>query len=444
MRTFYVILALLAMHAEARLNAAMDTRIEAHDPAEDAEAGASCAKNNLCSKCLHDPDCVWCADGAGSCVPGSSKGPSDSAQCKSWEGSYCRAEPCGMYTSCATCVADPFCGFAGGHKDDMVCVEGHKLGPLTGKVLGKWYYTPKSCPSQQLPEGVTKEMMSITGGAGVDAEAANALKTLDGKAKSTAADDAKVRADESKMMATQKKAFDVMKHLRVILDEWRSRRAKVQNAKKKDEDNFMGVWEDLVAKRRKSIEWLVAGIKDMYGVEAAEQALMQKRNAQEGMFEEGENVDDAKVSAEGNDDNTTTLDHLTTLREDKSMMALSGWLKNMTSGDRHLLKVLARTAGNEIEKELHYAAERRMAREEAGWYACAYILSSPEDNLCNDFHERYSGTEKKRDLTEEEHTRVCNMVKAQLDRTQALPVLKGSKAGRKNILLAWCVNNIHM
>merc|ERR1719247_4012610 len=186
-----VVATLLVASSHARLNAATDSGLEARGPAEDAEAGSSCAKNNLCSKCLHDPDCVWCADGTGSCVAGGSKGPTDPAQCKSWEGSYCRAEPCGMYSSCATCVADPFCGWAGAHKDDMVCVEGHKLGPLTGKVLGTWFYNAKSCPAQALPEGVTKEMMSMTGGgAGIDADAGNALKTLDSKARATAGIDA--------------------------------------------------------------------------------------------------------------------------------------------------------------------------------------------------------------------------------------------------------------
>lgn len=436
---------------DAQLNAFVERMARTAGPEEALSIGegqSTCAKHNLCSKCLTDPDCVWCADGKGSCVPGNAKGPVESTQCKAWEASYCRAEPCGVYTSCATCVGDPFCGWAGGvgGAKDNVCVEGHKDGPLTGKVLGEWFYLAKSCPARALPEGVTKEMVATnpTGGAGVDAQAGAALKQVEGAANKMAKEMDTVRQDEGKMLSKQKNAFDIMKHLRIVLDEWKKRSAAIEAEKDRDRMMYLASWNELRQKREHALQWLRTGIEDMYKTELAEQELLNQKKQQEGAFEEGEQKADDAVSKAGEEGKKPAMDHLTSLTEDHSMKQLENWLTNMNSEDRMIMKKLARSAGNEIEKELHYAAARRMAREEAGWYACAYILADPEQNLCNDFHEKYSGTEKVRDITEEEHTRVCNLVKSQLDRTVTLPTFKGNPGGRKNIQLAWCVNNIKL
>ena len=431
----------LRAKSDSMFDAFLQTRTS-EDPLSITEGTSTCGKANLCTKCLRNPDCVWCADNGGTCVPGGAKGPVEGT-CKAWEASYCNAEPCGAYTSCATCVQDPFCGFAGGAggSDDMVCVEGHEGGPLTGSVKGEWFYKIPSCPLRALPEGVSRNVManpSATGGAGVDGEASSALKGVEGAAAKMAGEMDSVRKDEGQMLSKQKQAFDVMKHLRTIMDEWKTRGGKIEKEKDLDQLRYQKMWGELKRKREQALTWLRTGIDAMYKTELAEQELMEKRKQQETGFEDGENGEDAKVAGEGKNSNQT-LDHLTSLKEDKSMRALEGWLKNMTSNDRGLMKKLARNAGNEVEKELHYAASRRMAREEAAWYACSYILANPDDNLCQDFHEKYAGTEKQRDLTEEEHTRVCNMVKSQMDRSSTLPIFKGSHNGRKNIQLAWYV-----
>jgi len=243
------------------------------------------------------------------------------------------------------------------------------------------------------------------------------------------------------MLAKEKQAFDIMKHLRIVLDEWRKRGKKIDEQKEKDRLRYQAMWNELKKKREAALAWLRTGIDDLYKTELAEQDLMEKRKQQENLFQDATKNGDDQL-AENDKDKKASLDHLTSLKEDKAMAALEGWLKNMSASDRHIMKKLARNAGNEVEKELHYAGARRMAREEAGWYACAYILANPDDNLCQDFHEKYSGTQKTRDLTEEEHTRVCNMVKSQLDRSASMPIFKGHHSGRKNIQLAWCVNNI--
>merc|ERR1711988_1333083 len=126
---------------------------------------------------------------------------------------------------------------------------------------------------------------------------------------------------------------------------------------------------------------------------------------QESAFNDAQLTADDQLGKEDKNE-TAALDHLTSLNEDSSMKALENWLKNMTSSDRHIMKKLARNAGNEIEKELHYAGARRMAREEAGWYACAYILANPDDNLCQDFHENTLGR-RRRGILRRRSTRGC-------------------------------------
>lgn len=444
--------------SDARLESFAKSVLET-DPAKDpdtataaavavAEGTSTCSPHNLCSKCLNDPDCVWCADGKGSCVAGNSKGPLESTQCKAWESSYCRLEPCGVYTSCATCVADPFCGFAGGKggEADNVCVEGHKEGPLTGAVLGQWFYLPNSCPARELPEGVRKEMVpalfgGATGVAGIDAAAGDALKQVEAAAGNMAGEIEKVRKDEGKMLGKEKQAFDIMKHLRIILDQWKKRSVKVSEHREKDRVRYQAMWQALKKKRENALAWLRTGIDQLYESEVADQNLMQKKKEQENLFQGATDGEDKKVGSESGGEQPK-LDHMTSLMEDKAMKALEGWLGNMSHADRHIMKKLARSAGNEVEKELHFAGARRIAREEAGWYACAYILANPDDNLCQDFNEKFAGTQKARELTEEEYTRVCNMVKSQLDRSSTMPIFKGNTAGRKNIQLAWCVNNV--
>ena len=96
-----------------------------------AIAKNECTQHTLCASCLEESDCVWCADGNGSCVPGSiDDGPKEDGTCKDWESSYCLHEPCASYSQCSTCTSDAFCGWSG---SEEVCVEGDSEGPLTGK-----------------------------------------------------------------------------------------------------------------------------------------------------------------------------------------------------------------------------------------------------------------------------------------------------------------------
>ena len=53
----------------------------------------------------------------------------------------------------------------------------------------------------------------------------------------------------------------------------------------------------------------------------------------------------------------------------------------------------------------------------AGTVQCRYshwLLENPKEHQCADFHEEYNGPQRGRELTPEEHTRVCNEVQFRL------------------------------
>merc|ERR1719453_1474919 len=87
---------------------------------------------------------------------------------------------------------------------------------------------------------------------------------------------------------------------------------------------------------------------------------------------------------------------------DQSFKALEKYLSRMSLKHKNLLKNLNRKARKALEKEMHASSSRKMAKQEASWYACAYLLQNGQDDLssvkCYDFHDRYSGTEKAREL----------------------------------------------
>ena len=71
---------------------------------------------------------------------------------------------------------------------------------------------------------------------------------------------------------------------------------------------------------------------------------------------------------------------------------------------------------------------------------------------CYEFHDKYAGTEKARELTAEEDTRVCNQVKTYIENlkekpTFAIPDDKTAyqkTALTKDLYLGWCINNVHV
>merc|ERR1712000_338845 len=98
-------------------------------------------------------------------------------------------------------------------------------------------------------------------------------------------------------------------------------------------------------------------------------------------------------------------------------------------------------AENSVEQELHKAAVRKMAREEAAWYSCAWLLEKPSRS-CADFHENYNGAQRQKDLTPKEHTRVCNEVQTRLNSVSKEK--KPTTSSSRDKALAWCVSHANI
>ena len=120
------------------------------------------------------------------------------------------------------------------------------------------------------------------------------------------------------------------------------------------------------------------------------------------------------------------------------MGGVENFLKKITHKDKILMHNMHKIAENSVEQELHKAAVRKMAREEAAWYSCAWLVEKPSRS-CADFHENYNGAQRQKDLTPEEHTRVCNEVQTRLS-SQPTGTLPGKSAGRDKAL-SWCVQH---
>ena len=398
-----------------------------------------CGAHTLCGSCLLEPDCVWCADGGGSCVPGSSDtGPIEESKCRDWEASYCVHEPCAAYSRCSTCTSDAFCGWSG---SEDVCVEGDSEGPLTGHDRdNKWVWSDCAALGSATAGGAT-------GGMGVDGKAASALKSAEKSVESLEKGDKTAIASEQKMVKDEKKAFNVIKHLRAVIKAWRGRQAEISNAEHKDRELFQSAFNSMQAGRKKNFEKLLDAYNHMSLSLEKDEELLRKRREQEAKFAEAAQNEDDRLLREGEAAKAGATGGAFALPEDHSMGKLEGWLKTMTAEELNMLRQLGRKSAGNIEKEMHVAATRKQEREEASWYACSFKLSEPGAN-CMDFHAQYAGSIEKGQhdgLTEEEHMRVCNSVESQLAKIPHVPEFKTSAGdgADKQKYLAWCVNNIH-
>ena len=178
----------------------------------DEAVKSECNSHTLCSSCLAESDCVWCADNSGSCVPGTiDNGPTNDAQCKDWESSYCLHEPCAAYSQCSTCTSDAFCGWSA---SEEVCVEGDSEGPLTGRDRdNKWVWSDCQAAAKKGATGVAGS--SATGSA--DDEAAEAMKESEESVEKLNKGEESAIKEEKSMLKGEKKAFNLIKHLKAVI-----------------------------------------------------------------------------------------------------------------------------------------------------------------------------------------------------------------------------------
>lgn len=440
----------------------VDTTSAPVTAAPEVDMKGKCGVHKLCSPCTHDGDCVWCADGTGTCVPGSDKGPTEAGVCNNYEIDYCVNEPCSTYSNCHTCTMDPFCGFCHGSGGDKVCVEGEKGGPLTGYCPpSKWDHAhkgPVKCSeSDYFQENLTP--YAATGIAGTDdAAAAKAIADMEKVAAQMAENESNARSTEGKLLDGEKRSFGLVGHLKHLIQMWKLRKEKIANAENLDRGFFEAKLKSLQKQRRERLVKLQVIEKEMAGDVRNDQILVARRNEQEGKLAVAGSADDEALK-EGENSDMAKFAHMDwggglgahMAKSNHAFGALESYLNNLSSKHKHLLSNLSRKARKALEKEMHASSVRKMAKHEASWYACAYILQNP-DAKCYEFHDKYAGTEKARELTAEEDTRVCNQVKTYIEALKEKPnftipddkTAYQKSALQKDLYLGWCINNVHV
>jgi hypothetical protein len=247
------------------------------------------------------------------------------------------------------------------------------------------------------------------------------------------------------MLGDEKKAFNVIKHLRAVIDAWKGRKAEIAEAQTKDRGLFSAAFDTMQAGRKTNFEKLLDAYNHMELSLEKDEELLRKREEQEGKFKDADANEDARLAREGEQAGVGPNGGEFKLPEDHTMNKPAAWLKTLSAKEMNMLRKLGGKSGSHIEKQMHLAAERKEKRETASYYACQFVLSSPSAS-CMDFSTQYSGTldtNQASSLTEEEEMRVCNSVEAQLAKIPHVPDYKSATDESKQKYLAWCMNNIH-
>lgn len=415
----------------------------------------ACSQHNLCGSCLSENACVWCADGAGSCVQGDlSTGPVDTKTCKNWEGSYCSAEPCAQYTSCSTCTSDSFCGWSSTEK---VCVEGDKKGPLTGKTE-EWRWNV--CQDDAAATGGADAGETGSGETKAEAEATSAIKTAEAKIVSEEKKEEGAIKAEKQMLGKEKSKFDIIHKMTALVGAFKSRKAAIGAAEEHDKELFLKAFASMTKERKGDYEDILAAYNRMEKSFARDQAVLKKRDEQLDKFEVANNQEDNTIKSGGN-----MLSSVNSTSDEKQMVSMVAVLKNadgdklanslesfigkLDSKGKNFLKKVSQAQGRSVNAELHRAALRMEERTEAAGYSCQFLLCHP-DTECRDFPTMYSGTMEKKNtdaaLSREEQVRVCNSVHNQLDRHPEKPKYAGANCLANEVsqgYLKWCINNVH-
>jgi hypothetical protein len=416
------------------------------------KADSACGSLTLCSTCeAHTDesghDCVWCADKGGFCTPGSPEtGPTDAAVCSAdaWTNGYCLKEDrCGFYTGCHSCLADPFCGWCpdGGLGGKGICVEGETKSPLTG-----------SCPTWEYGK-CSEEPLDAAGPSadGVEKNAADAMNEIENVAKNMADEKKETEGDEKNLLSAETKAFNVIRGIKKVIQGYKTRKEHEMTATSHFTGEFEKKLAQVMQKRRTALDKVKDLLKDEYKEEIEEAGIVKLQMSNEGKTQEekmklANGVDASKFKEGVEVDKITT--HLN--KEEESMQGLEHFLGSITQRDHVLMQDLKKHAHTNIEQELHTGAMRKMAREEAAWYACSFLIQNDasDEHPCPKFSSKYVGQQKEGvegDLTPEENTRVCNQVETKMTKLKKDDGLVLPKAGLSaDVYLSWCVNHVNI
>lgn len=400
-----------------------------------------CETFTVCSLCGHQEGCSWCADGGGKCVSEESK------QCANKvNNDYCQNEPCTKYSSCQTCLADAFCGWCA---EKGVCIEGEKMGPLTG-ACPAWEYG--RCSKDNEPGAANDSLLPVTKkqeeteAAQTDTQATKAIQQIENVANKLQTETDKTEKDQKIIHSASTKAFNIIHALKDMITHWHAR----TNKEKEISEHARGIYRKKIAaimkKRRHSLniirKVLNTEMKDEMDEASSVKDILTKEN--DGIKVINSVDSEIKESKARTDDEVSPVIPETLSSEDINLKGIEKFLNSMSKRDKVLMTNMHKVAQNNVEQELHKAAVRKMAREEAAWYSCSWLLEDPKTHQCADFHEEYNGPQRGRELTPEEHTRVCNEVQFRLKNLPKNKLPSDAVKGNKDKALAYCVSNVNV
>ena len=289
---------------------------------------------------------------------------------------------------------------------------------------------------------VTKEEEE-TQAAQTDSQATNAIKQIEGVANKLQTDTDKAVKDQEEIHGASVKGLNIIHALKDMISNWHKRTDKETEIWQHARGEYRKKLAAIMKKRRHSLDVVRKVLVTEFADEIKEAQEVKNMVAKEGEESEVHDKIDSDVKA----DKANTKDEVERdLSEvsDLNLHSIAKFLNKMSKRDKVLMSNMHKVAQNSVEQELHKAAMRKMAREEAAWHVCSWLLEDAKNHQCADFHEQFNGPQRGRDLTPEEHTRVCNEVQFRLKTLPKSKQPSDAVKGNKDKALAYCVSNVNV
>jgi hypothetical protein len=323
------------------------------------------------------------------------------------------------------------------------------MGPLTG-ACPAWEYG--RCSKDNEPGAANDSLLPVTKkqeeteAAQTDTQATKAIQQIENVANKLQTETDKTEKDQKIIHSASTKAFNIIHALKDMITHWHAR----TNKEKEISEHARGIYRKKIAaimkKRRHSLniirKVLNTEMKDEMDEASSVKDILTKEN--DGIKVINSVDSEIKESKARTDDEVSPVIPETLSSEDINLKGIEKFLNSMSKRDKVLMTNMHKVAQNNVEQELHKAAVRKMAREEAAWYSCSWLLEDPKTHQCADFHEEYNGPQRGRELTPEEHTRVCNEVQFRLKNLPKNKLPSDAVKGNKDKALAYCVSNVNV
>jgi len=279
-----------------------------------------------------------------------------------------------------------------------------------------------------------------------DSQATKAIGQIENVANKLKQETLQTKEDQKVIHGASTKAFNIIHALKDMIKHWHSRSKKHMEIS----EHARGVYRKKIAAIMKKRRHTLNIIRKVLDTEFKDE-MDEAASVKDILTKENDNAKDTDgIDTEIDEKKAQTSDEVAPVipeglsNEDINLKGIAKFLTSMSKRDKVLMTNMHKVAQNNVEQELHKAAVRKMAREEAAWYSCSWLLEDPKSHQCADFHEEYNGPQRGRELTPEEHTRVCNEVQFRLKNLPKNKSPSDAVKGNRDKALAYCVSNVNV